>query len=163
MKLTYRDGITPSLKSKIRRLENRRPVLKAMGGAVVSLAKSAFTDPGVRPLPWPPRKKKTSGGGRDRRGRFVGRGHALLIKSTELRKSLYAGEVTNTSIVVGSPKVYAPVHQFGSRKKTGRGSNIPPRPFFPTIGKPPNARLTPRAGRAVRNAARRQVNAALGI
>ena len=155
------DGITPDLRRRAAALANKRPALLAMGQAVVSLAKRAFGDPSLRPTPWPPRKKAVATGTRDTRGRFQGGGHAILRKSGDLWKSIHVGAVGNDSVEVGSPKVYAAVHQFGSKKKTGRGSGIPPRPYFPIDGKPDSARFTPRAEQAVENALRRMIDPTL--
>jgi phage virion morphogenesis protein len=41
-------------------------------------------------------------------------------------------EVQGNLVIVGSNLPYAPVHQFGSKKKSGRGSGIPARPWLPS-------------------------------
>jgi phage gpG-like protein len=141
------DGITPDLRQRAARLANKRPALLAMGQAVVSLAKRAFSDPGVRPATWKARKREYS--------------HAILRRSGDLWKSIHSEVVGADAVDVGSPKIYAAVHQFGSKKKSGRGSGIPPRPYFPIVGKPKQARFTQRANAAVAGALRRQLDAIL--
>ena len=141
------DGITPDLNARLARLADKRPVLEAMGQAVVSLAKRAFTQPGIRPAPWAKRKKTY--------------GHPILMRSKDLWQSLFVGNITNESATVGTPKTYAAVQQFGSKKKEGRGSGIPPRPFMPILGTPDSPQWTERAKKAVENAARRQIAAAM--
>ena len=138
------DGITPDLNRKLAALSDKRPVLEAMGQAVVSLAKRAFKSPALRPTPWAARKKDYP--------------KPILMRSGDLWQSLHVGEASNDSVTVGSPKEYAAVHQFGSKKKTGRGSGIPPRPFLPFNGLPDNATLTPQADKAIAAAARRMVD-----
>ena len=75
----------------------------------------AFDEPGLRPAAWPARKPSKAG-------------NPLLIKSGNLRQSIHAQLVGNDAVRVGSPVVYAAVHQLGSRKK-----GIPARPFFPVL------------------------------
>jgi len=142
-----RDEVTPDLKRRIRALRNRRPVLLAMGMALVSLGKRAFSNPTLRPTAWAARKRPKP--------------HPLLVKSSQLRRGIHVGRVTNETVAVGSPMIYAGVHQFGSRKKTGRGGGIPPRPFMPIVGKPKVARLMPAADSAVARAAARMLDSTL--
>ena len=146
--ISVRDDISPDLAKKISALKNARPVLAAMGQTLVNLAKSAFDQPQLRPSAWPARKKDT--------------GKPLLIRTTTLRRSLRTILVTNDSATVGTDRTYAAVHQFGSRKNKGRGSGIPPRPYWPLTGSPQAPRLTPKAMEAIDAAARRQIEMLLG-
>ena len=50
-----RDLLTPNLKALARRVSNCRPVLEAMGLALVSVTRRAFNDDSMRPAPWPAR------------------------------------------------------------------------------------------------------------
>lgn len=142
-----RDMITPDVQNKLRRVRRMDTVLKAMGQAVVSLTRRAFFSPSLRPAPWPVRKKQSS--------------HPILLQSKLLQRSIRVTQATNNLVKIGSDRPYASVHQFGSKKKKGRGSGIPPRPYFPLEGKPRSARLTRRAQDAVVAAGRRQADALL--
>ena len=126
-----RDGITPDLKRKARALNDagKKRALQAMGLATASLAMQAFTQPGARAAQWAPRKDDLP--------------HALLQKSTTLRKSLVV-RASATSAVISSDRPYAAVHQFGSQSK-----NIPARPFLPFDK---GGRLTKLGTRRVENA-----------
>jgi phage gpG-like protein len=114
-----RNEISPDIRHKLARVENRRPVLEAMGLQLVSLTRRAFTDSSLRPSTWPPRKKPVS--------------WQILRKSGTLWKSIRVTDTTNNSVTVGSDRPYAAVHQLGSSKSTGRGGGIPARPFFPVL------------------------------
>ena len=74
----------------------------------------------------------------------------MLRKSGTLWKSIRVTDTTNSSVTVGSDRVYAAVHQLGSRKSTGRGGGIPARPFFPVI----NNKLTATASKKIDEIAR---------
>lgn len=141
--LSIQDNLTPDLRRKVAALSNRRPCLLAMGEAVVSLAKRAFTQPGLRPAEWKERDKRRTWS------------HPILRQSGDLWQGIHVVQADKESVTVGSPKVYAAVHQFGSNKTAGRGSGIPARPFMPIIGKPDSATLTPRADSAILSAIRR--------
>lgn len=127
--IKVRDTITPSLRRKAHAVANKKPLLTAMGRQVVSIGKRAFTEPGMRAAKWTARKDKSLK-------------HALLQKSTTLRKSIRITSVGADHVELGSDRPYAAVHQLGSKKK-----NIPARPFLPFIKK----KLTPQADKAVAN------------
>ncbi len=99
------------------KVKDRKPLLEAMGLEMVSITKRAFTDESLRAAAWPPRK---SGGD-----------HSLLRKSGALWQSIRISGITNNEVTVSSDRIYAAIQQLGSRKEKGRGSGIPPRPFFP--------------------------------
>ena len=120
------DGITPSLRRRAAAAKNRKPHLMAMGRAVVSLGKRAFTEAGLRPTAWSPRKDDLP--------------HNLLQKSTMLRKSIRVLGVSESRVTIGSDRKYAATHQLGSKKK-----NIPARPYLPFRG----GKLTPRGSQVV--------------
>ena len=60
------------------------------------------------------------------------KGHAmneLYVRSGHLRRSIYSeGEILG--FIVGSPVVYASIHQFGGKARRNRSVTIPARPFI---------------------------------
>lgn len=113
-----RDDISPSL-AKLADDDLKKKILLGVGTVIESHAVRAFDEPSLRPKAWPARKKAAK--------------HPLLIKSGDLRQSIHTQVQGSDSVKIGSPKVYAAVHQLGSDKTSGRGSGIPARPFFPVI------------------------------
>ena len=107
------DGISPDLLRKARAAANKTVFLRAMGMAAVTLAKQAFTDAGLRPSAWPPRKDP-------------GKDHNLLMLSTMLYRSPRVLGVGPEKVIIGSDRPYAATHQLGSQKL-----NIPARPYWP--------------------------------
>lgn len=136
------DGISPALAKLTKHMKDRRPILEAMGLELVSITQRAFSDEGLRPKAWPPRKGTRVEMRRNKIGREIKvvvntKGvmeHPLLIKSGTMRRSIEIKRLTGDLVMVGTDRAYAAVQQFGSRKKSGRGSGIPARPFFPFIG-----------------------------
>jgi phage gpG-like protein len=130
MSLQIRDGISPAIVRLTSRARNRKPILEAMGLEFVSLTKRAFTDPGLRPLPWRDKVDGTP---------------ATLRKSGAMWQSIRVAQVTNDSVTAASDRPYAAIHQFGG--KTGKGGKVtmPPRPFFPVL----NGKLTPLAAQRI--------------
>ena len=137
MSLQIKDTLTPGIQRAARRLADRRPLLEAMGLELVSISKRAFSDPSLRPSPWPARKgtrlETNAKTGRQKTvnemsGKQV---NSLLRKSGALYQSIRISGLTQDNVMVGSDRPYAAVHQFGSKKEKGRGSGIPPRPYFP--------------------------------
>jgi phage gpG-like protein len=138
VKLT--DGITPDLRRRYAAVADKRSIHQAMGIAVVSLAKRAWTDPGLRPVPWPSKKDGSAATLRDT---------GTLAKSPRLISASQGGAL------VGSDRHYAAIHQLGGQtpprvirpgpgKKALKipgigfrksvkhpGSRIPARPYFP--------------------------------
>ncbi|MFZ4394164.1 MAG: phage virion morphogenesis protein [Kiritimatiellia bacterium] len=129
--------ISPGLARMITASKNPKAILEAMGLALVSLTKRAFTDPTLRPSDWPARKGEAS--------------NPLLIRSTLLRRSIRIVHTTSTEVMVGTDRPYAAAHQFGTGPYTIRPKNkkalswpgaahpvkvvhhpgLPARPFFP--------------------------------
>jgi phage gpG-like protein len=129
LSLTLRlDDITPKL-DELMSDELRRKMLLAMGTVVESLAVRAFDEPGLRPMAWDARKKSKAT-------------NPLLIKSGNLRQSIFSQMQGTEAVKVGSPVVYAAAHQLGSTKK-----GIPPRPFFPVL----NNQLTGNASAEIKD------------
>jgi phage gpG-like protein len=133
------DEFTPFGEKLKAALAPPQKILESVGLKVVSITQLAFVDAMLRAAPWPPLK---SGG------------PATLIKSGTLRQSIRVINIGDTSVTVGSDRVYAAVQQLGSRefqpgasvdiksRRTiiarggsttiyARRQNIPPRPFFP--------------------------------
>jgi phage gpG-like protein len=107
------DEISPSL-SALAEPALRRRCVQAMATVVESFAVRAFDEPSLRPTSWPARKPSKAT-------------NPLLIKSGNLRQSIHTQVLGNDSAKVGSPAVYAAVHQLGGKNGT------PPRPFFPVV------------------------------
>lgn len=145
MSLQIKDGISPGLKSAAAKIADKKPLHEAMGLTIVSRTKRAFTDESLRPAPWAARNPPT--------GTW-----SLLRKSGALWQSIRITEVTNDHVTVGSDRKYAAVHQFGSSKKSGRGSGIPARPFFPFTKE---KKLTPEATTAVERVLKAKISAIL--
>jgi phage gpG-like protein len=130
------DGITPAMQKQLAVIQNRQPILEAGALQMLSWAQAAFEDPTKRPTPWPARKSGSN---------------PLLKKSRALQQSLRVVKVTNDSASVGTDRVYAAFHQFGTRPYVIRPTKkkylfwagakhpvkkvnhpgLPPRPFFP--------------------------------
>jgi phage gpG-like protein len=132
------DGISPDLLRKARAAANKTPFLKAMGTAAVTLGKQAFTDAGLRPSAWAPRKDTSTD-------------HNLLMLSTMLYRSPRITRITASQVTIGSDRPYAATHQLGSEKL-----NIPPRPFLPFR---PSGALTKEGATRVERALRAALNA----
>lgn len=153
------DSLTPALKA-LSGLDRRR-LMEATGQHLVNMATRAFSVADLRPSPWAPRKGKGA--------------HALLRKTGTLWRSLRVITATDRSVVVGSDRKYAAIHQLGGvippciirpKKRQAlywpgakhpvksvkrRAVTIPPRPFFPVTSA---GRLTPKAEAGIREIVR---------
>ncbi|WP_397383430.1 phage virion morphogenesis protein [Prosthecobacter sp.] len=128
--IKVRDSLTPSVRRRLNRWRDPKPVLAAMGAVVVSLAMRAFTDASLRPSSWAPLSPRTI------RGRLKdNRGTAPLQRTGLLARSPRVTTLTSHSVIVGSDRAYAGYQQLGT-------SRIPARPFFPFDR---SGRPTPRA------------------
>jgi len=107
------DEISPALDALADDKLKRRCV-QAMATVVESLAVRAFDEPSLRPTSWPARKPSKAS-------------NPLLIKSGHMRQSIHTQVMGNDAAKVGTPAVYAAVHQLGGKNGT------PPRPFFPVV------------------------------
>ncbi len=149
----------------LRHVRDKQPLLEAGAQAVLSRAQGAFSDPGLRPSPWPARKRGNN---------------PLLRLSGTLAQSIRVVSATNESAIVGTDRPYAVWHQKGTkpyviRPKNSKGGlffpgaphplkkvnhpGLPARPFFPVRGR----RLTPDAQADVRNAIARTLAGKLGL
>jgi len=111
IKTTF-DSLTPGLKKLAAFGQSPKPVLEVMGVELKNVTIESFSDPSIRPAPWADKKDG---------------GPSNLTDSTTLSKS-FRETATNKKATVSTDRVYAAVHQFGS--KDGR---IPARPFFPFV------------------------------
>jgi phage gpG-like protein len=149
------DTLSPDLAARLAKATNRRGIHEAMGLAVISLTKRAFTDAGLRPSAWPALKNGQP---------------ARLRKSGTLAKSPRVVASTDASVLVGTDRLYAAIHQLGGqtkphviRPKAGKkalkipgigfrakvnhpGSKVPARPYFPFYR---DGRPTPAASTAI--------------
>jgi len=161
------DSVTPQLATLYRRAKDKSGLHAAIGLGLQSLAKRAFNDPSKRPAAWAPKADGTA---------------SRLRKSGTLAKSIRA-TTSSASIVIGSDRHYAAIHQLGGRTKPhiirpkkGKalawpgaahpvamvrhpGSNIPARPYLPfySSGQP-----TPAAGRVVASVLRAKLMRGIG-
>ena len=160
-----RDLLTPALRQMARKVSDKKPILEAMGLALVSVTRRAFNDPSLRPAPWPARR-----GGDGAR--------PLLKRSGLLWKSARITGLDGRSVTVGTDRPYAAAHQFGTdpytiRPKSKRAlfwpgaahpvrsvrhPGLPARPFFPFDS---SGRMMARARDNVRAAAAAKINAML--
>jgi phage gpG-like protein len=119
MSLQIRNTLSRGVAARLRAWGDRRPVLDAIGAELVAMTKRAFSEPTLRPSPWPPRQKTARAP------------HELLFQTGALRDSIRVVQTAGDSVSVGSDLRYAAVHQFGSARQKGPGGGIPARPFFP--------------------------------
>jgi phage gpG-like protein len=169
MGLEYKDNLSPALAAAARKLEDRRPILYAMGQELVSITRQSFEDASLRAAPWPPKKDGTP---------------ATLKKTSLLQRSIRLTALTPSSVTVGTDRPYAAIHQLGGttrahiiealRKKAlawkgaahpvkrvkHPGSKIPARPFFPFT---PAGEMTAQARQRIEAIARRKLNKLLGV
>lgn len=120
------DTLTPHMKRMLRRIENKRPVLREMGTEVASMARKAFTDESLRPSTWAPLAPSTL-----KKKAKANRGSKPLVWSGTMARSPRVTQVGSNFVLVGSDraagsKSLAAIHQLGAPK-----AGIPARPFFP--------------------------------
>ena len=53
MSLTLKDNLSPPIRRLAKGVQDKRPILEAMGLQLQSLALRAFNEPALRPAPWP--------------------------------------------------------------------------------------------------------------
>lgn len=146
MQITVRttDNISPDLARMYKAASNRVAIHQAIGLGLASITKRAWTDPSLRPHPWPTRSDGSA---------------ATLRKSGTLAKSIRT-VATARNATIASDRLYAAIHQLGGttpphiilpvngkalktpfglfKKVNHPGSKIPARPFMPfdSNGKP---------------------------
>lgn len=122
-KITH-DSLTPKLREMAARCIYKKPILEAMGNALVSITVRAFTNESLRASSWAEVQKKVG---------------SPLYKSGAMKHSIRIVEANNEHVLVGTDRFYAKFHQFGTKK-------MPARPFFPFDA---NGKLIPPALRNV--------------
>lgn len=107
-----KDDVTKDLQKAIKKVQQPEKLLKAVGVGIVGLAKEAFNNASLRPIPWVPKKD----------------GSKATLKSREatLWRSLKVQSVNKRNVRVGSDRPYAAIHQLG-----GKTRPMPARPYFP--------------------------------
>lgn len=151
MQVVVTDSVSSVLDRLGVKLKNRKPIGEAMGLAVVSLTIRSFNDPSVRASPWAPLKQATI----DAKLK-EGTSTAILKRHTLLWRSWRITAATDDFVKVGSDRLYAMFHQWG----TIRG--VPARPMLPLDGTPDSADFTPLAMRRIMSAARAVIQSYLG-
>lgn len=96
--MVVRDKISPDLARMASRFRNRKPITEAMGVALMSVTQRAFSQARFRPSPWAK----------------VKRGGQPLRKTGALAHSIRVVRATNSLVEVGSDRVYAAFHQYGT-------------------------------------------------
>ncbi|MBU4460302.1 MAG: phage virion morphogenesis protein [Verrucomicrobia bacterium] len=159
-----RDLLTPRLRAMARKISDKRPLLEAMGLALVSVTQRAFNDESLRPSAWAPKKSED--------------GRPLLKRSGLLWRSARIVALDGHAVTVGTDRPYAAAHQFGTGPYTirprgkralywpGAGHpvgivhhpGLPPRPFFPFDA---SGRMTPAGQQRIRSAAMAKIAALL--
>lgn len=154
IKLTLKKNLfTPDLKRRLFSAQDPRKAMEAMALVIVSMAQRAFTQPGMRPEPWPALHPKTV-----EMKRKKGYGSKPLIATGTLARSPRIVSVGKATAVVGSDRKagshsLAAIHQLGTKD-----GHITPRPFFPFDSK---KRPTERARKMCLTAAQRALDAQL--
>jgi phage gpG-like protein len=127
-----RDEVSPGLAKLDAALHRLGPVLKQVGLEIVDLTQRAFVDPSLRVAPWSPKRDGSP---------------ATLIQSGFLRQSIRITSIGETTVAVGTDRIYAAIQQLGGTIKAKDGGRlrftsggvtyfvrqvtIPPRPFLP--------------------------------
>jgi phage gpG-like protein len=145
--VTIRDSAAQAVLDQLaQRATNLRPALLEIGEDILAITKGAFatsTSPwGER---WAPNTQATilahlakfSGSYSKRTGRITAAGSRrtiakkpLIGETRSLVGDIYS-RVDGNTLTVGSPMVYAAIHQFGGRAGRGKKVEIPARPFLP--------------------------------
>ena len=99
---------------------------RAAADIVRGRAEGAFTQPPLRPAPWPPRKERQNKSGKPAKTKR--KAHALMIDTGNLKGSFHVSRSGDGWKVASSAK-YAPSHQYGTR--LGTSKEMPPRPMLP--------------------------------
>ena len=142
-----RNDISPALSRMAATARNPRKVLLSMGNVFQSITMGNFrANPSYRPQPWAPKRDGSP---------------SFLMKNNVLSRSFHL-DVTDRYAKLGTPMIYAAIHQFGGIIKGrpwlmfqyGPGKKdwatvaqvkIPARPFFPVE----NGRLTEKAAKII--------------
>ncbi|MFN3595274.1 MAG: phage virion morphogenesis protein [Thiobacillaceae bacterium] len=128
-----------------RRLSDLSPVMRDIGELLTERAKQRFaTSTGPDGKAWAPNAPSTIaaylssyGGSFKKRGGLTKQGAAraarkkpLIGESRALSTTIHY-QAGRESVTIGSPMVYAAIHQFGGQAGRGKRVTIPARPFLP--------------------------------
>lgn len=97
------------------RIHNRRPLMQKLAGIMHDAVEENFKQEG-RPQ-WKPSKRAIRQGGK-------------TLQDTGSLAASISQRYNNNSVIVGTNKKYAAIHQFGGKAGRGRKVTIPPRPFL---------------------------------
>lgn len=127
IRLTKTRGILAhDLAERVKRANNPKKAMQAMGAVVVSIAQRAFTQPSLRIKAWAPLKPATI-----KAKRKAGFGTQPLRNTGALAQSPRIVEVKKDRVTVGSDRK-AGAHSLAAiHQKGARNGRIPARPFFP--------------------------------
>ncbi len=133
-----------------RGIQDKKPVLEAMGMQLASITTRSFNDASLRAAPWAPLSARTIAA-KIRAGKST----AILKRDVLLARSWRVSNVTNSRAEVSTDRFYAVFHQFGTKR------GLPPRPMLPYIGDSDNAEMAPFAREKVESVARKKIEALL--
>lgn len=108
------DTMTPQMKRMLRKIQNRRPVLREIGSEASSMARRAFTDGTLRPTDWNELTEITKA-----RKAAAGKGSSPLIWSGTMARSPRVSHVDSDDVRISSDRVagmysIAAIHQLGA-------------------------------------------------
>jgi phage virion morphogenesis protein len=141
-KVTGLEQVTNKLTQLSYNLKNLRPVLAGLGNIIENVTDESFEN---QASPWGERWRKntvrtihksykgkthTKKGVQTKRFQKFALGKQILIASSQLRSSINR-QVGDSSVTVGTNKVYAAIHQFGGKAGRNKSVSIPARPYFP--------------------------------
>jgi phage virion morphogenesis protein len=99
--------------------QSMRPLMAEIGEIVLSQAQDSFENQAAPDgTPWQPSQRVLKSGGQ------------TLVDKGQLLASL-GMEVLPDSVIVGSNKIYAAIHQLGGMAGRGRKVKLPARPYLP--------------------------------
>jgi phage gpG-like protein len=147
-----RNDVSPALAKMARTARHPQAVFRAMGTTFMSITMGNFKiDPSYRPKPWPAKRDGSP---------------SHLMLHNVLSRSFHL-EATDSYAKVGTPVIYARIHQFGgvihgkpwlrfmygaNQWATVASVKMPARPYFPVDD---SGRLTPKAAEKIRAAGER--------
>lgn len=163
--IVTKNTFSPTLRAMARKCSNLKPVLEAMGTALVAVTKRAFSDTSLRPTEWP----------------AVKTGKSPLRRTGTMWQSIRITELTGNQVKVGTDRPYAAWQQFGTKgpytikpknkkalffpgaahpMRSVQHPGLPPRPFFPFT---PAGEMTEIAKKRIESAARAKLISLLNL
>lgn len=120
--VTIEDAKVNKLFKKIeKRIDNPRPVLKAIGGYMEKKTDERFRqekDPQGRP--WQKLAKAT----------LKKKKHTKILTESHILRDEINYRLKTTSVEIGTPTIYGAIHQLGGKAGKGKKVKIPARPFL---------------------------------